>query len=118
MAATITKVSLSGSANYNMIAVTAACAPGVIIHTAVSGNAVENKSDEVWLWAYNGHTAALTATIEWGQTTACLIQSIPSKSGYSLMIPGVPLSNAYVVKAYGQDASKIYISGFVNQIRP
>mgnify|MGYP001591081727 CR=1 FL=1 len=118
MAATITKVSLSGSANYNLIAVNAASSPGVTIHTAVSGNAVENQSDEVWIWAYNASTAGLTLTVEWAQTIACLISSVPTRSGYSLVVPGIPLSNAYVVRAYGQNASQIYLSGFVNQIRP
>ena len=109
------KIGLSGSANGNFISVNAASSPGVTLHTAVSGT-TDTQYDEVWLWAVNASKSALALTIEWGQTTACLEQTIPAESGWSLVVPGLILQNSLVVKAYGGNASQILIGGFCNRI--
>jgi hypothetical protein len=63
---TYTKQLLSGSTNGLGIKLTQTSTPGNTLHTAVSGT---SALDEIWLYAYNAHTADVVLTIEWGQTT-------------------------------------------------
>lgn len=116
MAQTFTKNKLSGSTNGKGIKVVATSSTGTTIHTAVSGT---SSFDEVWLYAYNGHTADVVLTIEWGETTVPdgnIILTVPFKQGRFLVVDGRLLNNSLVITAFAATANVIIIDGFVNAI--
>lgn len=116
--ATAYKRKLSGSTDGMPIKVVATATPGTTIHTAVTGT-VAGTFDEIWLYAYNGHTTSVTLTIEYGGATVPdqnIIITLPSKSGLNLIVPGLILQNSLVVKAFATTANVITISGYVNSI--
>lgn len=112
---TLSKIKLSGSTDGKGIKVAAtAIASGTTIHTAQSGSLL----DLITLFAYNSDSAAVVLTIGWGGTTAVdneIIQSIPSKTGLSLVIADLPLTNALIVKAAAASADKIVLYGYVTR---
>lgn len=111
-----TKDKLSGSTNGKGIKVVATATLGTTIHTAVVGT---TAFDEVWIWAYNGHTANVTLTIEWGEATVPdgnIIIDIPNKQGRFLVVDGRLLNNSLVVTAFASVANVIILDGFVNKI--
>lgn len=110
----ITKEFLSGSTNGRQIKVVQTATAGTTIHTAHA-----TSKDEVWLWAVNSDTAAVKLTIEFGGVSAPddLIEiTIPAESGYTLVVPGLPLSGGLVVRAFAASANVVMIGGFVNRI--
>lgn len=116
--ATVVKRKLSGSTDGMPVKVVATATAGTTIHTAVSGTTA-GTFDEIWLYAYNGHTAAVTLTVEYGGATVPdqnIIVTLASKSGLSLIVPGLILQNGLVVKAFAGTANVITISGWVNSI--
>lgn len=116
MAQVFTKALLSGSTNGKGIKVVQVATAGTTIHTAASGS---SDLDEIWLYAYNGHTATVTLTIEFGEATipdGNIIIDIPSKVGRVLVVDGRLLQNSLVVKAFASVANVIVIDGFVNKI--
>jgi hypothetical protein len=75
--------------------------------------------DEIWLWAYNGHTADVTLTIEFGGTSVPdqnIVVTIPYKSGLVPVVPGLILQNGMVVSAFASVANVVTLSGYVNAI--
>lgn len=109
-----TKLKLSGSTDGRGIKVAATATAGTTIHTAHA-----TDIDEIWLYAYNHHTADVNLTIEFGGTSSPddLIQvSVPFKSGLKLVIPGFTLTNSLVVRAFAGTTNVIMIHGFVNRI--
>jgi hypothetical protein len=116
MAQVFTKDKLSASTNGKGVKVVATATVGTTIHTAVSGT---SSFDEVWLYAYNGHTADVTLTIEWGEATVPdgnIIVTIPYKSGRYLVADGRLINNSLVVKAFASVANVIILDGYVNKI--
>lgn len=116
--ATVVKRKLSGSTDGMPIKVVATATPGTTIHTAVSGT-TDGTYDEIWLYAYNGHSSAVTLTIEYGGATVPdqnIIVNLASKSGLALIVPGLILQNEKVVTAFASTANVVTISGWVNQI--
>ena len=114
--ATYTKAKLSGSTNGLGIKVAATATAGTLIHTAVSGT---SAWDEIWLYAYNSHTADVLLTIEFGGVTSPdnhVKMTIPFQSGRYLVLDGRLLQNSLVVRAFAATANVIVIDGFVNQI--
>lgn len=112
------KRKLSGSTDGKPIKVVQTATAGDTIHTAVAGTTA-GTFDEIWLYAYNGHTASVTLTIEFGGATVPdqnIILTLPAKSGLTLIVPGLILQNGMVVKAFASVANVITISGFVNAI--
>jgi hypothetical protein len=112
--ATFTKAKLSGSTDGKQIKVVQTATAGTTIHTADA-----TALDEIWLWAYNSDTADRELTIEWGEATAPdgnIKVTIPFKTGYVLVIPGLLLTNSAVVKAFAASANVIMINGYVNRI--
>jgi len=110
------KVLLSGSTNGKQIKVAATATAGTLIHTAVSGTA---SLDEIWLYAVNSDTSARKLTIEFGGATVAddLIEiTIAPEDGYTLVVPGLLLQNALVVRAFAATANVILINGYVNRI--
>ncbi len=118
--ATAKKRKLSGSTSGQPILVVQTATPGTAIHTPVAGTTA-GTFDEIWLWAYNGHTADVVLTIEFGGVTVpnhTIVATIPYKSGLIPITPGLILqdsTNSYV-KAFAATANVITISGFVNTI--
>lgn len=116
--ATFVKRKLSGSTNGRGIKVTQTATAGDTIHTAVAGT-TDGTYHEIWLYAYNSHTASVELTIEFGGTTAPddnIKVGIASKSGLMLVVPGLILQNGCVVKAFAATANVIVITGFVNSL--
>jgi len=113
-----TKRKLSGSTDGKAIKVTGTDTAGAVtVHTAVSGT-TPGTFDEVWIYAYNGHSAAVVVTIEWGAADAWNVVkvSVPNQSGLVPIIPGFLLQNGTVVEAFAATADVIGIHGFVNSI--
>lgn len=116
--ATVVKRKLSGSTDGMPVKVVATATAGTTIHTAVAGTTA-GTFDEIWLYAYNGHTAAVELTIEYGGATVPdqnIKVSIPNKQGLFLVVPGLILQNGLVVKAFASVANVITLSGWVNTI--
>ena len=115
---TAVKRKLSGSTDGKAIKVVQTATAGDTIHTAVSGTTA-GTFDEIWLWAYNGHTTLVTLTIEWGGATVPdqnIIVTLASKSGLIPIVPGFILQNGMVVKAFASVANVITLNGFVNAV--
>ena len=113
-----TKRKLSGSTDGLPVKVVATATAGTTIHTAVAGTTA-GTYDEIWIWAYNGHTADVTLTIEYGGATVPdqnIIQVVPFKQGLFLVVPGLILQNGLVVKAFAGTANVITLSGYVNAL--
>lgn len=113
---TYTKVALSGSTNGRSIKVAATGTAGTLIHTAVTGT---TDLDEVWIYAYNSHSADVVLTIEFGGVTSpddLIKQTIPFQQGRFCIIDGRLLQNSLVVRAFAGTANVITIDGFVNRI--
>jgi len=75
--------------------------------------------DEVWLYATNNDASSVNLTILLGGTTNpddYIQLGVPAKSGLTLVVPGLPLDEALVIKAFASVASKISLSGYVNRI--
>ena len=116
--ATAVKRKLSGSTDGKAIKIAATATAGTAIHTAVAGTTA-GTFDEIWLWAFNAHTADVVLTIEFGGADAPdqnIIVTIPYKAGLVPVVPGLILQNGAVVKAFASVADVITLSGFVNAI--
>lgn len=116
--ATVVKRKLSGSTDGKAIKVVQTATAGDTIHTAVAGTTA-GTFDEIWLWAYNGHTAAVVLTLEFGGATVPdqnIVVTIPNKEGLVCIVPGLILQNEMVVKAFAATANVITITGYVNSM--
>lgn len=116
--ATVVKRKLSGSTDGKAIKVVQTGTAGDTIHTAVAGS-TPGTYDEIWLWAYNGHTADVVLTIEFGGANVPdenIVVTIPHKEGLVPVVPGFILQNGKVVKAFAGIANVITLNGFVNAI--
>ena len=119
--ATISKQILSGSTNGTGITVANTATVGTTIHATGTSASI---LDEIWLYAVNIHSSAVTLTVEYGgvSTTKDLIQQsiAATPSGLVLVCAGLILrgtgSAATTVTAFANSASKIEIFGFVNRI--
>lgn len=112
------KIKLSGSTDGRGIKVVATGSPGTTIHTSVAGTTA-GTFDEIFLFAYNSDTVTRNLTVQFGGTTSPdddIYQSIPSKQGLTLVVPGLILQNGTIVKAYADAANVITIQGYCNQI--
>ena len=117
--ATFSKLKLSGSSDGRQIKVVATSSPGTTIHTAVAG-VTEGIFDEIWLYAYNSHSADVLLTLQWGGTASPdddVKVSIPYQQGRFLVVAGEILQNTTLLRAYATVGSVILISGYVNAIR-
>jgi hypothetical protein len=117
--ATYTRELLSASTQGRGIKVVATATAGTLIHTTGVSAAVE---DEVWIYAYNSHTGTVELTMEMGGATSPddhIKQSIPSKSGLTLVIPGLTYrgsgSAGLEIRAFAATTNVIVLSGYVNR---
>ena len=112
--ASFTKQFLSGSTNGRPIKVVATATPGTLLHTADA-----TATDEVYLYAVNTSGGDVTLTVEFGGVTSPddhVRVVIPKETGLALVIPGSPLTNSLVVRAFAGSANVINILGWVNRI--
>ena len=118
--AQFTKTLLSGSTQGMGIKVVATASSGTTIHaTGTSSSTI----DEVWLYAYNGHSSAVLLTLQMGGTATPdddIKVTIPAQSGLVLVAPGLTLtgtgSAANTIRAYAATTNVITIHGYVNRI--
>jgi hypothetical protein len=116
--ATAVKRLLSSSTDGKAIKIAATATAGTAIHTAVAGT-TPGTYDEVWLWAFNSSAAAVVLTVEFGGATAPdqnIVISIPSKAGWTGVVPGLILQNGATVAAFAATTNVITVSGFVNSM--
>lgn len=115
--ATAKKRKLSGSTDGKPILIAAVATPGTVIHTAVSGT-TDGTYDEIWLWANNNNSSSVEVIIEYGSVDSDdnISRTIPPRSGLFPLIPGLPLQNGLVVRAFAAIANVVSIVGFVNTI--
>ena len=121
--ATFTKLALepAGTTGDGLgITVVATATPGTAIHTASS---TATTIDELWLYAVNTHSSAVTLTVEFGGVNVAkdIIQTslALSPSGLVLICAGLIIqgnATAKVVRAFAGTASKVEIFGYVNRI--
>tara|TARA_R100000152_G_C6777145_1_gene206798 strand:+ start:73 stop:459 length:387 start_codon:yes stop_codon:yes gene_type:complete len=125
--ATYTKLNLSPGGTEgdgNPISITTTSGDGTNIHDTSND---ETKQDEIWLWATNIHTSAVEVTLHVGYlnsgsaaATDRMIVTIPAKSGWSLVLSGIPLrssgSTPRRVAAYADTVNVINFVGYVNRI--
>ena len=101
------------------ILVAATATAGTAIHTA---SATATTIDEVWLYAYNNHSASILLTIEYGGVTApkdVIKQTLTSQNGLVLVVAGLLIqgnATPKVIRAFAATASQISIFGYVNRI--
>ena len=115
MAQTFSKALLGGSTDGKPISVTGAnSGAAVLVHTAIAG---QTDFDEVYVYATNVHTAAVTLTIEFGGTDENEhIMATVNPDETILVVPGLPIHNGLLVKAFASTADKINVAGYVNKI--
>jgi len=110
------KLKLSGSTDGLGIKVSATATLGTTIHTAVTGT---TDFDEIYLYAYNGHTADVVLTVEFGGATVpdnTIVQTIPFKEGRYIVLDGQLLQNTKVVTAFAATTDVIVLYGYVHRI--
>ena len=101
------------------ILVAATATAGTAIHTASS---TATTVDEVWLYAYNNHSASILLTIEYGGVTApkdVIKQTLTAQSGLVLVVAGLLVqgnATPKVIRAFAATGSQISIFGYVNRI--
>jgi len=110
------KLKLSGSTDGLGIKVVQTATLGTTIHTAVAG---ATDYDEIYLYAYNGHTADVVLTVEFGGASVpdnTIVQTIPFKEGRFLIADGMLLQNTKVVTAFAGTTNVIVMYGHVHRI--
>ena len=116
MSSSAFKRKLSGSTDGMGVKITTTSTAGDLIHTAIAGT-TDGTYDEIWLWAYNSHTADVTVTVEFGNATAPdhnIVMTIPYKVGLVPIVPGLILQNGGTVRVFASSANVVAVSGFVN----
>lgn len=116
--ALVAKRKLTGSTDGRQIKVAATSTPGTTLHTAVAGTTA-GTFDELWLWAVNSDTTARKLTIEWGGTTSpddLIEYTVPAEDGLHLIVPGLIVQNAVVVRGFAATANVVMVGGYVNSI--
>ena len=114
--ATMEEKVLSGSTNGLGITLDDVNTGGAVtIHTAVAGT---SNIDKIWLYATNTGASAVKLPIEWGETdiNGNIEVTLDGEAGVILVVPGLPLRNGLLVKAFAGTADVISIHGFVHRI--
>jgi|TARA_R110000765_G_scaffold234480_1_gene337494 hypothetical protein len=122
MANATAMIPFSGSTQGQGVKVVATSTAGTLIHTTGTSATV---IDRLSIWAYNGHSADVVLTIEFGGATVPdqnIVQTVTVKSGLTLAVDGLILlgngSAALTVKAFAAVANVIVLSGYVMRITP
>lgn len=112
--ATFSKIKFSESTDGLAVKVVQTATAGTLVHTAHA-----SALDEVWLYAYNGHSADVELTVEFGGAAAPdqnIILTVGTKSGLALVVPGLILTNSTTLRAFAATANVITLSGYINRI--
>lgn len=78
-----------------------------------------SKEDTIRILATNNDTTSRNLTLLWGAETAIddeITVTIPPQAGLLLVIPGLPLGAAKVVKAFASVTNVIVLHGDVNRV--
>ena len=118
MAATFTKIKLSGSTDGLGILVDDNATAGKTIHTGPSDT---EQMDEVWIYAANYDTTDRKLTIEYGTASAggIIEQTIAAEAGLTLVIPGLIIvgnGSPKVIAAFAATTTAIQLFGYANRI--
>jgi hypothetical protein len=120
MATTITKRILAGSTDGFPINVSATAISATLVHT---GPTSTNTIDEIWLYAANSTTNAVTCWLEWGNAASSsqrISFEVSALAGPELIIPGFPLQGRSATGAsiyVGASTSNVLsLYGYVNRI--
>lgn len=120
MSSTISKIKLSGSTDGRGIKIAATATAGTLLHTAVSGT---TSYDELWLWVVNsqasGTAATVKLTVEFGGVSSPddhIEYFVPAEDGLYLLVPGLPIQNGVVVRAFAATTNVLIAHGYVNRI--
>ena len=112
--AAFSKVLLSDSTQGRGIKVVATSTAGTAIHSTGTSSSIQ---DELWLYAFNSHTADVLLTVEFGNATAPdsnITITIKFDEGLFLVVPGLILtgsgSAAATVKAFAATANVVTIT--------
>lgn len=119
--AVLSKVLLSGSTTGLGIKLTDTSTSGntdagYLVHTAVSGT---TDIDEIWLYAHNSDTSPRKLTVEFGGVTSpdnTIEVTLAAEDGLVLVVPGLPLQNGLLVKAFAGAANVVTVYGYVNRM--
>jgi hypothetical protein len=117
--ATYTKKTLSASTDGRAVLVLATGSTGTTIHT---GPSTSTTIHELWLYASNPDTSARVLTIQWGGTTSpddSIVVTLPAYAGLIVVSPGLLIkgnATPLVVRAFADVASKVTVTGYVNEI--
>src|SRR3972149_3357149 len=118
MAFSYEKDILSGSTDGNVIAIAATAAPGTLIHTSVAST---TNFDLIYLWMGNVVSGAVLGVTSDSGTTFYGHQSTPGTGygGTRLVLPGIPLRNSLVLRAYviSGGANAFYVFGWIIKVR-
>jgi hypothetical protein len=109
----ITKQLLSGSTNGRPVKIAATATPGTTLHTAHA-----TSLDELSIYLTNTSASDVEVTIELGGTTSPddhIKALVPAKDTV-LAVPGVPLTNSLLVRAFAGSANVVNAIGYVNRI--
>lgn len=111
--ATITKVLPSGSTNGRPVKIAATATAGTTFHTAHA-----SALDEVTMYLSNTDTVDRAVTVEFGGTTSVddHLKFVVPAGETILAVPGIPLTNSLVVRAFAAAANVVTMSGYVNRI--
>ena len=112
--ATISKGLLSASTHGDFIKIAATASAGTLIHTAVNET---DDIDEIWIYACNTNTTAVTLTLEWSSTAVDDNLKVTINPNETVLVaPGIPLRGGLTVKGFATVANKVNVFGYVNHI--
>jgi hypothetical protein len=122
MANATAMIPFSGSTQGQGVKVVATSTAGTLIHTTGTSATI---IDRLSIWAYNGHSADVVLTVEFGGATVPdqnIVQTITTKTGLTLVVDGLILlgngSAALTVKAFAATGNVIVLSGYVMRVTP
>jgi|TARA_R110002110_G_scaffold1276_8_gene5185 hypothetical protein len=122
MANATAMIPFSGSTQGQGVKVVATSTAGTLIHTTGTSATI---IDRLSIWAYNGHSADVALTIEFGGATVPdqnIVQTITTKTGLTLVVDGLILlgngSAALTVKGFAATGNVIVLSGYVMRVTP
>ena len=115
-------IPFSASTQGQGVKVVATSTAGTLIHTTGTSATVV---DRLSIWAYNGHSADVVLTIEFGGATVPdqnIVQTVTAKTGLTLVVDGLILlgdgSSSLTVKAFAATGDVIVLSGYVMRVTP
>jgi hypothetical protein len=110
------KAKLSGSSDGMPINTLATTSTGATtIHTFTTSTGA-NTWDEIYLWGFNNGTGNVDITLEYGSTTAIIVQTLSPKTGNTLILPGTVGNAGTVLKAFKSGTTAMGLIGFINSV--